>query len=202
MGTIRKFEKWFYRRYQFAKFNMDFFSHNTVYTNETTVSTTFFNKQKMYSRDFFAIYILYLDINIYKAPLNLKSRLFYRGKSSSKITILSTLLENKYNVNKFMEELIFFLIFRNLDYRKMFFFSALHYCNLKRFNLFFNVRKLGYTLRDLKHLSLPNLTLCCSISWFWIYRWQDVQLIFSKHFIFVYFSFLFFFFDDFSRDFV
>jgi hypothetical protein len=197
---LEKFESWFYCRYHFNKLNINYFNHKMNRLKVSVLSTCFFNVNKMYSRDFFSIYVLFLDLNISKPPLFLKTKLFYRGKSSSRVTVLSTILQNKYNLEKLQEEILFFIIFRNLDYRRMLFFSFYYYYKLRQISLFFNVRKFSYNLRDLKHLSLPSLTLSYSCCLFWIFDWKKTNSLFVQHFIFIYFSFFFFFYDDYNKE--
>jgi hypothetical protein len=200
MSSLRKFESWFFRRYQFSKFNFNYFGQASTYLNKSLLSISFYKSHKMYSRDFFAIYILFLDLNIYKPPLMLKTKLFYRGKSNSKITVMSTVLENKYNMGKLVDEVLFFIVFRNLDYRKMLFFSFLHYYRLRSINLFFNVRKLAYNLRDFKHLSLPNYILSYTFTLYWIFTFKTSNILFLRHFFFLFFSFFFLFYDDYNKE--
>jgi hypothetical protein len=189
---IKYISKFLYRRYINYKLNNIVKSKNFFKLSKVKCDIIFFNLNSAKNKHILSAYLFLLDIFYYRAPHFLFSKIFYRGKINTKVTLLSSFVDSKRKLNIFLREFFYFLFLRNFDLRQLFnknislFKNNLNIECVVPLNLFF------FTLRN---FSIYSLSKNRSFFTFFFSIFNFINY-FYYNFFFIVFSFYFFLFED------
>jgi hypothetical protein len=183
------FERWLLDRYTLFRFNVDLFFLQLNFLGNIVKSQFFillFDLKRILVNDLLASYLLGLDMFSNSLAKLLKSKIFYRGKESGKVTVLLFEIMKKKKNKIFLDE-FFFLMSKGLELKKRFFNNIFHSAN--DFGLRVPSRRFNFLFRGKYNLYLGRIYLYL--------RFQFNLIFFLKRLIYLISSFIQFMFEDF-----